>query len=411
MADVTVDVTIIGAGLAGLIAAQKLSQAGKRVLVLEARERVGGRTYASAMAGSTRAVDWGAEWVLPDFHANMMGLIERYGLELESERASVEWRAPGFSVVASYDELRRSHAGFDYGLTALQAWFERPASGDETRLSVQALLEALIQDSVSRALVELALFPLLGADMAEVAVKALREEIRFHGGNVDLTFSPEARRLFGGFGGLAEKIAQELPAGILRLNTPVRAIRQAGETVTVTGDGVSVMAGRVLLAVPVAVLHQIEMSPVIAGIGRETSARMNAGQVVKLWARAQGAAPVTSLQTAPPLRFVYSWERDGELLVCAQALVRDVEGQDPAALFAAALPGVKILSASAQNWLADPYARGSWMAAALGAYPPACFAEVFGRVRVIGGDVAAEWAGWMEGAVLSAGQAVREILA
>jgi hypothetical protein len=160
----------------------------------------------------------------------------------------------------------------------------------------------------------------------------------------------------------------------------------------VEGQGFILSARHVLLAVPVASVHQIQITPPSAEIGSHTSERMNAGKVVKLWALAQGEVPLTRPEAQAPLRFTYRWSRDGELLLCAQALAGDVAGRDSKALFAEDFPNLTSLNAEAQDWVEEPNARDSWLAAALGPYPPKVFAGPFGRIRIISGDVACEWA-------------------
>ena len=67
MTKLTSDVIVVGAGLAGLVAARTCQDAGLSVRVLEARDRVGGRSWTRQAAGTS--LDLGAEWVSPGHHA------------------------------------------------------------------------------------------------------------------------------------------------------------------------------------------------------------------------------------------------------------------------------------------------------------------------------------------------------
>ena len=73
------DVVVIGAGFAGLVAGRDLIEAGHKVLVLEARERAGGRTYSTKFPGTDVVVDLGAEWFDPQRHHYMAAEAARYG--------------------------------------------------------------------------------------------------------------------------------------------------------------------------------------------------------------------------------------------------------------------------------------------------------------------------------------------
>ncbi len=73
-------VVVIGAGFAGLVAAEELSRAGVHVAVLEARDRVGGRVWSQAMAGGA-TVERGAEFILPE-HTAIRSIAKRLGLSL-----------------------------------------------------------------------------------------------------------------------------------------------------------------------------------------------------------------------------------------------------------------------------------------------------------------------------------------
>src|ERR1700678_1599668 len=90
------DVIVIGAGMAGLAAARTLAEAGLRVTLVEARDRVGGRIYT--LPGATLPIELGAEFIhgLPE---ELIRLVDEAGLtrfELEGEtRCFREWHGTG----------------------------------------------------------------------------------------------------------------------------------------------------------------------------------------------------------------------------------------------------------------------------------------------------------------------------
>src|SRR5215216_7045040 len=99
MDDETADAVVLGAGVAGLAAAQELSQAGLRVIVIEARERIGGRIFTQHVSGHPLPIELGAEFIHgrpPESFA----LVEQAGLliyEINGDR----WLAQGSQLTPS----------------------------------------------------------------------------------------------------------------------------------------------------------------------------------------------------------------------------------------------------------------------------------------------------------------------
>src|SRR6201996_4706594 len=92
----TVDVEVIGGGLAGLCAARDLAEAGASVAVLEARDRLGGRTWTNRFPDTGEMVELGGSWFAPEHEAAPHELA-RYGLGVRTHRLPrrVRWRTAG----------------------------------------------------------------------------------------------------------------------------------------------------------------------------------------------------------------------------------------------------------------------------------------------------------------------------
>ena len=134
------DVIVIGGGLAGLTAARDLADAGRRVIVLEARDRLGGRTWTGTLPGTDVAVEWGGTWVHPHTQPGVERAIERYGLRMDPPMAPTTFvwhsdgqRHEGPDVDA---EWRRALDEFEPDYAAIETRLRQAtASGDLSSLA------------------------------------------------------------------------------------------------------------------------------------------------------------------------------------------------------------------------------------------------------------------------------------
>ena len=103
-----VDVIVIGAGLSGLVAARELETGGRSVLVLEARDRIGGRVWLQRGALRGIDLDMGGAWVA-DVQPHVWAEADRYGVARGHDPlpTRVRWRPPA----ATTPHVRRTHRG------------------------------------------------------------------------------------------------------------------------------------------------------------------------------------------------------------------------------------------------------------------------------------------------------------
>ena len=140
-----IETVVVGAGLAGLCAARDLLDAGRQVVLLEARDRVGGRTYSVPFEAAGLTVDLGAEWVDPDQHQAMMHELARYGIDLEdtTSQTPLEPLSPG-TEAGSWDSIVRICDRIATQLNPSQPnWYE---GLDQFDLPVTAFLASLALD-------------------------------------------------------------------------------------------------------------------------------------------------------------------------------------------------------------------------------------------------------------------------
>jgi hypothetical protein len=221
-----------------------------------------------------------------------------------------------------------------------------------------------------------------------------------------------------GWSGLAEALAGA-PGVDVRRGWPLAAVEQDGDAVTATaGDGRSLRARALVLAVPLNCLPAIASTPPLPAPVAE-AAGANAGAAVKLLMLARGVEPHgIAVGAGPGLNWLYADElRDDAVLVTGFGWQDDRHPLDDDAAVARALaafyPEAELVEWACHDWIGDPASRGTWLTAPAGRVElldPARF-RPSGRIAFAGSDMAAERAGWFEGALRSGARAAADVLA
>ena len=425
------DVIVIGGGFAGVTAARELAVAGRRVALLEARDRLGGRTWTSTWGEHT--VELGGGWV-HWFQPHVFAELTRAGLELaESHWAGhpeYAWLLADGTLRTGDTQRRRALAAQSFGtLDRLSAQvlprphdplFRRDELEAVDRLSIGEWLSSLEVDEEARAIASGELCGVAHGFLEETGLTAALRWWALAGFSSSLAADAAGRyTIRQGTRPLIEAIAGQASFE-QQLGVHVARIEQDGESArAIASDGTVYEARRIVCAVPLNTLGAIEFRP---GLADDKQAAIACGQPSrgsKIWIEVRGTR-TPRLVTAPgghPLNYLMS-ERElphGQLLV---AFCEDAERMPPDDLEAtrAAVeqlwPGLDIVGVHGHDWLADPLSQGTWAAHRPGWYLDhhRALQQPEGRIVFASGDIAEGWAGFIDGAIESGLRAARAVL-
>jgi len=428
----TYDVIVVGAGFAGLVAARDLSRSGLSVLLLEARNRIGGRTFTSAYAG--QKIELGGTWIhwsQPFVWAE----LNRYGLGIEeSPGAAAEtaaWLAGG--------RLKQGDAGKVWGRIAEAMGQFCDVDGQGGRrvmplahdpLARRDLLLRWDALSLQARLAQMKFSP----ELRDILAPQLA--INCHGALSDGGFADMLRwwalgdyemgRMFDKLGrykireGMGELASRMLADGTqdLALATPVKAVEQDGGLFRVsTGRGKVFSARSVVMAVPLNVLASIRFTPGLSPVQQSMADAGHVGRGSKCYIHVrQKLGNWIGMAPAPhPITLAWTEKQrdDGTLLVCFSPPGR-LDTTDEGAVQAALrtlLPKVDVLGVTGYQWDADPYSRGTWCW-----YRPGQLTGGLAGLRagqgglfMAGADQALGWRGFVDGALESGVTAARDV--
>lgn len=449
------DVIIIGAGLAGLKAALELADAGKNILMLEARDRVGGRSMPGEIAGQT--IDLGGQWASP-LQTRLLNQAQQLGvmtypqytqglsvLSLNgklSRYASTIPKLPPLSLL----ELGLLERRWNKEMASLpanaQPWLAARA-GEWDAESLESWILKHVHTQNAREFARTVARAVLCAETRQVSYLCFLEYLRQGKGLRSLTEvegGAQQDKFIGGAWQIPQKMAAQLGDKVL-LNHPVNAITQSDESVSVQSGSRQFSARRVIVAVPPLLASKIHYSPALPAKRMALAERMPMGSVIKIhiayarpfWREAgfSGAAfsndrifnvvfdqspPETDSNNLPghsPGILVGFIDGDNAIAMSdrseqerKQQVIDDlVHYFGPQA--ADAIDYVE------QDWTQEQWSRGCYVAhTAPGVLTS--FGEALrvpcGRIHWAGTETATEWTGYLEGALQSASRATDEIL-
>ena len=257
-------VIVVGAGMAGLTAADRLVRDGWQVTVLEARDRVGGRVW-SVRVDNGSVVELGGEWIHQS-DQGVFALAARFGLELVDTGVEFTHRNPieGPPVPAEVHKQL---------LEKLRTQLVRLTAEETAGLSVELFLERIEGDPMAMAVLRSRLEGSAAIPLSRVGVEELEGSFGIGAGRT--------YRIAGG----NQQIATSLAAGLgdMRLSTPIAAVHHSATGVEVVGhDEGQHVADAVLIAIPLSGLRHIQIEPALPESLASTIASLEMGTAAKL---------------------------------------------------------------------------------------------------------------------------------
>jgi monoamine oxidase len=397
------DVVILGAGLAGAAAACICAERGFSTVVLEARDRAGGRGFTRHFAGTNDLLEFGGGWIAP-WHDRIRHYAERTGVTLRPTHPITEHLVYGGGHVATSPALETIRA---------DALLQK--SGKSFPGSLTQYLDRIEASPKDRDYV-LAWWTISGnGDPDVISASEFLSSCAYGDGRPESMMMALAHTLVPGAGILAERMIASSGA-TLNLDAEVTAV--ADGTVT-CADGRTFITRAVISCLPLNALASVSFTPELSAPKRRAIQLGHGGQSIKLWLKVKGVRPGILASGGPGgLRWLFAEREaeDGVTLIVGFALADGTLDPDDRGSIERSLarffPEAELIAWDWHDWIADPFSRGTWVAL------PAkeswiCDAEIWrpeGRIAFATSDFAPAAAGWFEGAILAGEAAGREII-
>ena len=454
------DVVVVGAGFAGLTAARQIAHAGHSVVVVEARDRVGGRVWNHHLGGGVVS-ERGGTFVGPT-QDRVLALAKQLGVSkfdtydtgdnvfiddgmrsTYSDKSILGTAPPGLAsgeVIVNVQRLDQMSTQ-----VPVDAPWKAVNAAEWEAYTLERWVDENSKTTQFKKLVTTATRPIFGAEPRELSLLFVLFYIASSGDathpgtferNFDTRNGGQMWRFVGGSQLVAIKMADQLGAQVV-LDSPVRRIEQSGRGVTVVSDRVTVRAKRAIVAVPPALAGRIDYEPLLPFERDQLTQRYGQGTLTKVAAiydrpfwRDAGLNG-TALSTTGPVVATFDDSPPQASSKRGPGIIFGFVGGDdarahallsPAARRAAVLNqfagffGAKAKQAKAYfetSWSGEQWTRGCPVGipstGALLAYGPWLRRPV-GRIHWAGTETSNYWNGYMDGAVRSGERAASEVL-
>jgi monoamine oxidase len=423
-----IDAVVIGGGFAGVAAMRDLRAEGRSVVLLEARDRLGGRTWYRKFAGTDQSVEIGGTWSVDRQQPCIAEEKARYSLGTIQSPMPQNWTMRLDGTVREgwlpvpYDDIAGLERAAYYLIhDSMRIEFGTPFDQqglDDLDVSVTEWMKSNEIDAAAQAFISAFVGLNLGCSPDDASALHFLTWIAGMG-NSPWTMSTVLTEKFEkGTGSLVDAMVAESNADI-RLSCPVARVDQDDMGVTVTTRSSDVVRARTaIVATPLNTWRDVAFSPALSAPKASAAAAGHSGHAVKPWALVKGAPDYfASWAWGDGMCYLATeFQLDAGSVMVGFAHAPDiVDINDPADVIAkvgAFLPaGAEVIGIDGHDWNGDEFSRGTWMA-----FTPGQLATLHsglmaneGRVVFAGSDIAPRWAGWMEGALESGRLAARSV--
>jgi monoamine oxidase len=442
------DVVIVGAGFSGLTTARALAEAGRKVVVLEARNRVGGRVKAGTIAG--RTVDVGGMWAAAS-QTRILELIKEFGFQLvpqfetgkniteanhkrfegsgdsfgwgkktDEEAARVIGKVDALSQQVPLDAPWKAARAREWDRMSAEDWFQQNTTNPEVLGTLQGLARGILTAEAYQVSFLYFLFYMRSGD-------SFVSQAGFGQGTTQAWTVRETMH------GVAAKIGEELKDSIV-FESPVRAISQNDAGLTVESDKGTWQADYAVVCVPPPLALRIRYTPILPPEREILLQHMPMGSVVKYWVayekpfwRARGYSGLitsdelpsnlicadSSLSDAGPGFLVGFMEASGGIEWTGKSIEQRKRKVVERLVSFWGPEAARPIAYEDQDWPSDPWSRGCYMASpgpGILSSVGAVIRQPHGRVHWAGTETAERWAGYIDGAIRSGERAAAEVL-